>query len=824
MPIPKGILISLGVTVGAQLFAALLTPRQKQPELDLSVQKSAFGSFIPIVWGSFRLAGNVVWAPRLQERGRGGKRRKKTRSFAGSAFIVLCEGTIAGFKTLWLNRKARGVTLGALESGNFEFFFGEANQSRPSLIEATEGTANSFGWGYRAGILVDSLPLTDYGERLPQIEAEVVTAAVAGNAVAVSLADIVSSLAQRVDVSPGSIDVSELESIPVVGAAIRQQSTAQAFLAEIRQVYFFDAIQSGWKIKFIRQLRPSGALRIPSQHMGTIEYSGNGANPYDLRQTDPLSLPRSIALTFVDRERNYESNTATARRNQGGENDLAITVPVVLTPSQAQQVAQRLLHLAWIQRRSIKTTLPALRYGSLEAGDVVELLVTGQWTRWQVDRLTWGSNLILEVEAKSYDGTDAVFGAPGIGPSVGIPITDSSPGIITLQVLDVPLIRDSEADFAVPLIVSGTNWQGASIYLSRDAGASYQFHQSVLGRSVFGTCQTALANYTGDFDTLDATSVVRVQITSAVSDLATITETRMRNGENVALVGNEIIRFQTATLVSEGVYDLSGLLRGRRGTELFRAGHASGERFTLLIDEDLELEYARLDYSDLGNTLLFKAVAGDQELEDVITTSLTYQGAALRCYAPTLLGATKTLEGAITVQWTRRDRRGGDRTDYAALPMSEVKESYEVDIRNAGDTATVRTLTSHTAMVVYSTADQVADFGAVQSSLRVRVYQISALTGRGSAATATLTPTTTPAAPVITDISPRSTAVGSTVQVYGDGFTGTTAATINGVTQTYSVLSDGEISITIAAGTITGRVVVVAPGGTGTSAIDLFIV
>jgi hypothetical protein len=43
----------------------------------------------------------------------------------------------------------------------------------------------------------------------------------------------------------------------------------------------------------------------------------------------------------------------------------------------------------------------------------------------------------------------------------------------------------------------------------------------------------------------------------------------------------------------------------------------------------------------------------------------------------------------------------------------------------------VRTLTSSTAAVTYTAAQQTADFGAPQSSYTVRVYQISASYGRG---------------------------------------------------------------------------------------------
>ena len=56
----------------------------------------------------------------------------------------------------------------------------------------------------------------------------------------------------------------------------------------------------------------------------------------------------------------------------------------------------------------------------------------------------------------------------------------------------------------------------------------------------------------------------------------------MYNGANAALLGEEIIQFQTAILVGAGLYTLSNLLRGRRATEGATSSHAVGENFVLL--------------------------------------------------------------------------------------------------------------------------------------------------------------------------------------------------------------------------------------------------
>ena len=70
------------------------------------------------------------------------------------------------------------------------------------------------------------------------------------------------------------------------------------------------------------------------------------------------------------------------------------------------------------------------------------------------------------------------------------------------------------------------------------------------------------------------------------------------------------------------------------------------------------------------------------------------------------------------------------------MPLSETSEAYEIDVLN-GSTV-VRTLSSSVTEASYLAAQQIADFGAVQSAISVRVYQLGASFGRGSPRSAVL--------------------------------------------------------------------------------------
>jgi len=73
------------------------------------------------------------------------------------------------------------------------------------------------------------------------------------------------------------------------------------------------------------------------------------------------------------------------------------------------------------------------------------------------------------------------------------------------------------------------------------------------------------------------------------------------------------------------------------------------------------------------------------------------------------------------------------------------------------------------------------------------------------------------AAPTITSLSPTSGTIGNQVNINGSGFTGATAVKFNGVSATFKVNSDTQITATVPA-TSTGTVSVTAGGSTVTSA------
>lgn len=74
------------------------------------------------------------------------------------------------------------------------------------------------------------------------------------------------------------------------------------------------------------------------------------------------------------------------------------------------------------------------------------------------------------------------------------------------------------------------------------------------------------------------------------------------------------------------------------------------------------------------------------------------------------------------------------------MPLAEELETYEVEILDGA--AVKRVLSAATTSAVYTAAQQSADWGAPLApgdTVNIRIYQLSALVGRGAPKTVTLT-------------------------------------------------------------------------------------
>jgi hypothetical protein len=204
----------------------------------------------------------------------------------------------------------------------------------------------------------------------------------------------------------------------------------------------------------------------------------------------------------------------------------------------------------------------------------------------------------------------------------------------------------------------------------------------------------------------------------------------------------ELLQAGQAELLAPGRYRLTRLLRGQRGTEWAMGNPTpAGARVVVL---DAALAAIPIGEAELGLPATWRigpALRPPSD-ESYVVTSFTPTGVGLRPFSVVHIEQpwrTAREPGDLVIRWTRRSRSLA--TDgWDGAPLAEESEAYEVEILDSG--TGLRTLESTAPRVTYSAAQQIVDRGALLGpgdSIAIRIFQLSALVGRGAGQMSTLT-------------------------------------------------------------------------------------
>ncbi|MEO0809067.1 MAG: phage tail protein [Pseudomonadota bacterium] len=546
------------------------------------------------------------------------------------------------------------------------------------------------------------------------------------------------------------IDVADLtETVP--GYVIGRQSTVRGAIEPLAQAYFFDAAESDDVLRFRTRGRSPITTIDADLLLPLDEQTGES---WRERRTQEVELPERVSVVYMDAQADYSQGTQSEKRTSlplptmHSRNQTSVELAMALDATTAKQIAAKTLYSAWIERSAYEAELPA-DWLRLDPTDVVDVVfASGSTFRTRITRLDVGADFSLALQGVSETAATYVSNAQADGGS-GTPAQVIAGQAATQLILpDLPLLRDIDdtagsgsrryymmGGFGTP------GWPGAALYRSNDGVAWDQVGRG-LSEVAWGATANALGNPRSPFAT-DEGNTLTVFMTTGDDRLESVTQEAMVNGANAALVLKangepEIIQYRDVALNPDGSATLSGLLRGRRGTDVFVDGHQAGELFVLLDPDDVETMVTAL--GDLDLPRYWRAVGFGTIFEDAETVVTNHTGRDLKPYAPWNVQAVLSGNPTdISLSWIRRTRIGGELKDGTGLvPLGEASEAYEVDILDGPGGTVKRTLTSASPSVVYANADIIADFGVVPSVLSVAVYQISAVAGRGFARVATL--------------------------------------------------------------------------------------
>lgn len=547
-----------------------------------------------------------------------------------------------------------------------------------------------------------------------------------------SLANIVNSeLLKSNLLTSGDIDIAGLTQ-SVSGYKVSDVSSIRSALEPLQGAWPFDIVQKGYKLTFVMR-GGSSVVSISKDQLDAREYGGSGNYLLTTERMMPSTLPSCVKIVYIDPNREFDTNEQYAARISDIDNVSQIEMAISLTADEAVQIAERLLYLYWMDRHDVSFSTSTL-FNQIEPADVVT--VTTDYGTYQIRVMSVEYTNAGAIKCKGKFHAPAIYTSTAVGQE-GTASNDLITTVpnSTFELLDIPCLTDA---MNTPCFIGAMNgltsgWSGGTLSRTSDSGATWT-QISVFGEpgSVIGFATNIIGTSTG-IALIDKASVLTVSV--PVGSLSSVTEEAMLNGANLFAYGVngrwEIIAVQNCVLASAGMYTFTDILRGLFGTEANCNNHAVGD-IVLSLDID-EINVITTNSSLIGQLNTYRGVSFGKNFEDGSDLDFTYKGVNLECLSPIYpRGYKDVVSNVWTIYWIRRTRVDYSWRDLVDVGLGETTEKYEVDIFSSNTYATLkRTLTSTTPTVQYTSADQVTDFGSVQTNIYAKIYQISEIAGRG---------------------------------------------------------------------------------------------
>lgn len=562
------------------------------------------------------------------------------------------------------------------------------------------------------------------------------------------LSTIVSDLCAEAGLT--DVDVSDLAGVELRGFVRGQVMTARSAIESLRAVGLFDCVESNFTLKFPARgkasVRTFSTTDLAAHAQGDEIPSG-----VETRKLQDPELPRTLRVAYHAYSRDYEvgEQISPTRINSTAVNTPTLTIPAVLDDDQAAQAAEIAWAEAWAGRWAHRFAVDGAHL-DLEVSDVVTIPVDGRNTRVRITSIDDRIVGVRQIEAARDDLAIYTSTATGTGPS-NLPGGKLAVlGTPYFEALDLPYLglvdpRASSGNADVLALIrqdGGNAWYGSMIGTGT-TDATFDVLSTIYTAPAYGTVVSAAGS--GPTTILDIGSTLIVELADEDGTLSAATDAEIRDGTNLCAVGVngrwEVLQFGAVSQVSTSPnrWTLSRLARGRRGTEWAVGTGVANDRFVMLVKGQIGVVPLTTDLIGQSRTYSIVNIEANREASVADGTQTTYAATAthLKPLAPVNIKGAVDGSGDWTITWSRRDRVAQELADTGRFALSEESEKYEVEIL---DGLTVkRTISTTTEQAVYVASNQSADFGSTQSSITVRIYQLSAVVGRGYGATETLT-------------------------------------------------------------------------------------
>ncbi len=441
----------------------------------------------------------------------------------------------------------------------------------------------------------------------------------------------------------------------------------------------------------------------------------------DITRRQESELPRQISLGFIDSDSDFRRAVAIAqtgivetRREQ--TESAAVHIPRGL----ARRLVETRLHDIWSGRETFRFRLGRGGF-RVQPGDLVEVPTPSGLRSVLLTRIS--DALHRECEARAYDPQFSLHG-PSIDELPAEPGVPALPGAAFVRLLELPLDRGGGLLAAA---IRAEPWRGPYSVLAVDR--TVETIAALASSARVGTTLTALPSgplwrwdHAASFDILLEGGAL-----SSLGDDAVLA-----GGNAMALIDPageiEIVLVRNARLVGERRYRLSGVLRGI-GTSETSATRLLAPGAEVIILDDAVRDLA-IGIEAVGVARTYAILPAGRDFGDPagVSVTSTLTGRALKPLSPVHPRARREA-GGVRFSFIRRTRQEGDTLDLFEVPLGEEREEYRFEVLNGA--TPVRDIALASPEFFYPLASELADFGAQQSAIRLRIRQVSMRVGPG---------------------------------------------------------------------------------------------
>ncbi len=649
---------SIGALIGQQIDARIFGPQGREgPRLrDLAVSTSSYGQPIARQFGRMRVPGTIIWSTDLIEsknKQSSGKGQPSTTvyAYAASFAVALSSTPIARVGRIWADGNLlRGAAEDLKVGGSLRVYRGFGDDPVDPLIAAAKG-GEAPAFRDCAYVVFENLELAEYGNRIPALSFEIFAD---GGDESVSLAQLV----------PDAALPAQTPLVHTRGFADEGGSLAST-LATIDEVIPL-VCTSGTEGLTIapRKVVEDSIVTLPPQ------LAADDRQQDETRQKQRSGVPTRApsALRYYDEARDYQTGVQRAAGTRQAGRELMIDLPATLTATGARQLADASANRARWQHETVTWRIGELD-PRLTPGTIVRLPETpGQWLLKSWEWFDRGVALELERLAPTITSPRPTDAGASLAP-VDMPVPATR-----LAALELP--ADANANPANPLIVAAASaensaWRGAALFVVQgsamvDIGTTSK-QRAVLGR---------LAEPLGPSPSVlfEPRSEAVIDLVGHDLSLSDTDLTGLAAGANRMMIGGELLQFRVAQPLGAGRWRLTGLLRGRGGTEPAAfAGHPAQTCAVLLDDALVTLD--PLLVPPLPSSRIAAMGTSDP---GAVLADLANAGLSRRPLCPVHPRALLEADGAIVYKWTRRARGQWRWQDSVDVALIEEREAYLV--------------------------------------------------------------------------------------------------------------------------------------------------